>query len=102
MNLAHVAHVAHVARVARIAAVLACAPCAAAAQQARFDTSLVHTFTVAALVNAARIGDSLAGFRSSNPAMHQRHLFNANVVAVRHRLRAGNFGRPCAFDFPLR
>jgi len=55
-----------------LAAGLALAPIAVGAQQARFDTSLVRTFTVAALVSAARTGDSLAGFRTSNPATHQR------------------------------
>jgi hypothetical protein len=57
---------------ARALVIVALAPLAVGAQQARFDTSLVQTFTVAALVNAARVGDSLAGFRSSNAATHQR------------------------------
>jgi hypothetical protein len=55
-----------------MATAFAFTPLAASAQQARFDTSLVRTFTVAALLTAARTGDSLAGFRSSNPATHQR------------------------------
>jgi hypothetical protein len=79
-----------VAHVARVASILACLPCALGAQQARFDTSLVHTFTVAALVNAARIGDSLAGFRSSSPATHQRL---ASVI--------GRLDRPEVMQLPL-
>lgn len=80
----------HWRRWAGVAAVVAGLPSAAAAQQARFDTSLVHTFTVAALVTAARAGDSLAGFRSSNPATHQR------LVSM-----IGRLDRPEVMQLPL-
>lgn len=75
---------------AAAAAIVAGIPSAALAQQARFDTSLVHTFTVAALVSAARTGDSLAGFRSSRPATHQRL---ATVI--------GRLDRPEVMRLPL-
>lgn len=47
-------------------------PVALAAQAARFDTALVRTYTLGALVSAARAGDSVAMLRSSNPAVHAR------------------------------
>ena len=51
---------------------LSSAPSFGHAQAARFDTSRVRTFTVAALVDAARSGDSIATFRTANPATHAR------------------------------
>jgi hypothetical protein len=42
------------------------------AQPARFDTALVRTYTLGALVSAARMGDSVAAWRTANPAAHGR------------------------------
>lgn len=69
---------------------LAVFPAMAFAQPARFDTSLVSTFTVAALTAAARTGDSIADFRASNPATHAR------LTAVLARL-----DRPEVMRLPL-
>ena len=48
------------------------APAVLPAQPARFDTALVRTYTLGALVSAARTGDSVAVLRTANPAAHAR------------------------------
>ena len=63
---------ARVAAVSSLCLALSAAPHGATAQQARFDTASVRTFTVAALVDAARKGDSIAAFRTTNAATHAR------------------------------
>ncbi len=63
---------ARVSAVTTLCLALSAAPQGAMAQQARFDTALVRTFTVAALVDAARKGDSIAALSTSNAAAHAR------------------------------
>ncbi|MBK8246931.1 MAG: hypothetical protein IPK85_05975 [Gemmatimonadetes bacterium] len=52
-----------------LCAVLGIAATLGAQQPARFDTALVRRATLAQLLDGARIGDSIAGFRTSSPVV---------------------------------
>lgn len=67
-------------RLLALAAALGTAALPTGAQATRFDTSLVHTLTLGALVRAAQAGDSMAGFKTTSPDVHA--LFTRSIARL--------------------